>query len=65
MSDVFGLGFDNFLTFRERIEAVSAEQVSSVIRDLLETGAPVIGMIGPEKTWVPQCDDALLTEWNI
>lgn len=65
MSDVFGLGFDNFLGFKERIEAVSAEQVSQVVRDILETGSPVVGIIGPEKTWQPESNDPLLTQWDI
>jgi len=65
MSDVFGLGFDNFLTFKERVEGVNAEQVSNVVRDLLNTGAPVIGIIGPKNTWLPTSDDPLLKEWSI
>jgi zinc protease len=65
MSDVFGLGFDNFLTFKERIEAVNAQQVSDVIRDLLGTGAPIVGVIGPKNTWIPEPNDAVLTNWNV
>lgn len=65
MSDVFGLGFDNFLTFKERIQAVSAEQVSAVVRDLISTGAPVVGIIGPQSTWKPESNDTLLSKWDI
>lgn len=65
MSDVFGLGFDNFLGFRERIEAVTAEDVSQVVRELLDSSAPVVGIIGPQKTWVPQPNDPLLAQWNL
>lgn len=60
MSDVYGLDFDNFLGFRERIEKVSAEQVSAAVRDLLTNEAPCLTVIGPKETWVPESSDPLL-----
>ena len=53
-SDSYGLGFDNFLKFRERIEAVDAEKVRNVMRAKLEKNPPIIAVVGPTGTWVPK-----------
>ncbi|MFZ9520311.1 MAG: M16 family metallopeptidase [Silvanigrellaceae bacterium] len=64
MSDIYGLGYDNFLGFRDRIEAVTAEDVCDSVRQLLKSQAPRIAVVGPANTWVPQADDELC-RWNL
>ncbi len=65
MSDVYGLGFDNFLGFKERVENVTAEQASAAVRDLLGKEGPCVTIVGPASTWVPEASDTLLQGWNI
>lgn len=59
MSDVYGLGFDNFLGFKERIEAVTAADVSAAVAQLLQANQPRIAVVGPQGTWVPELNDSL------
>jgi zinc protease len=63
MSDIYGLGYDNFLGFRERIEAVTAEDVSNSVWQLLKAQPPRIAVVGPANTWVPHSDDELC-QWK-
>jgi zinc protease len=65
MSDVYGLGFDNFLGFKERVENVTAENVSSAVYDLLKTEGACVTVVGPKSTWVPEANDPLLSGWEI
>jgi predicted Zn-dependent peptidase len=65
MSDIYGLGFDNFLGFRERVEAVTRESVSASVNDLLKSESPCVAIVGPEGTWVPDSNDTRLGEWNL
>jgi len=65
MSDIYGLGFDNFLGFKERVESVTQEQVSASVRDLLQSEAPCLAIVGPKGTWVPESNDPALGRWNI
>lgn len=60
-SDAFGLGFDHFLNFRERVEAVTREDVSQALARRLETNPAQLATIGPAGTWQP--DDAALS-WS-
>jgi zinc protease len=60
MSDVYGLGFDNFLRFQERVKAVTREDILSVMRSLLVENPPVVCVVGPKGTWVPPADDEVL-----
>jgi zinc protease len=64
MSDVYGLGFDNFLRFSERVKKVTTSDIQAVMRDLLEKNPPVLCCVGPEGTWSPEQGDPLLT-WNL
>jgi zinc protease len=59
MSDIYGLGYDNFLGFKDRLEAVTASDVSSAIRDLLKANAPCLAIVGPQHTWRPEETDEL------
>jgi zinc protease len=65
MSDIYGLGFDNFLGFKERVEAVTREAVSAAVHDLLKTESPCVAIVGPQGTWVPENRDARIAEWNL
>ncbi len=53
-SDAYGLGFDNFLRFRERVEAVTAADVSRAIANRMKDNPPILGIVGPEGTWRPK-----------
>ena len=64
MSDVYGLGYDNFLGFKERIEAVTAAQVSSALRDLLGQESACIAVVGPKGTWIPS-EEHELCRWQL
>ncbi|APJ03818.1 M16 family metallopeptidase [Silvanigrella aquatica] len=64
MSDVYGLEFDNFLRFTERVNAVTPEMVSSVLKSLLSENPPVITIVGPKETWIPNKNDPVL-KWNL
>jgi predicted Zn-dependent peptidase len=65
MSDIYGLGFDNFLGFKERVENVTAEAVSAAVRDLLSKEGACVSVVGPKSTWVPEAGDSLISEWKI
>jgi zinc protease len=64
MSDVYGLEFDNFLRFSERVNAVTPEMVSTVIKSLLCENPPIISVVGPKGTWLPNKEDSVL-KWDI
>ncbi|MES2616015.1 MAG: pitrilysin family protein [Bdellovibrionota bacterium] len=64
MSDVYGLGFDNFLRFSERVNKVTAQMVSDVIKELITNNPPVYAAVGSRETFIPQSEDKLFT-WNI
>jgi zinc protease len=64
MSDVYGLGFDNFLRFQERVKAVTREDILAVMRSILAENPPVVGIVGPKETWVPEPNDPIL-KWNL
>ena len=64
MSDVYGLGFDNFLRFAERVNQVTAEQIQQIMRELLVQNPPVIAIVGPKGTHVPAPDSSVLT-WKL
>lgn len=63
MSDVYGLGFDNFLKLSMRVNQVTPEMVSTVLRSLLSENPPIVALVGPEGTWVPPEGHALLS-WD-
>jgi zinc protease len=65
MSDIYGLSFDNFLGFKDRVENVTAEAASAAVRDLLCSEGACVTIVGPQSTWVPEPNDPLLTGWNI
>jgi zinc protease len=58
-SDAFGLGFDHFLSFRERVESVTREDVRNALASRLQANPPQLATIGPRGTWQP--DPAHLT----
>ncbi|KAB8033434.1 M16 family metallopeptidase [Fluviispira multicolorata] len=64
MSDVYGLDFDNFLRFSERVNAVTPEMISSVLKSLLCENHPIISIVGPKDTWIPQKSDKVF-QWNL
>lgn len=64
MSDVYGLGFDNFLRFQERVKAVTREDIQGVMRSLLVEHPPVVCVVGPQGTWVPNQNDEVMA-WNL
>ncbi|MEY4066788.1 MAG: hypothetical protein RIR26_2996, partial [Pseudomonadota bacterium] len=47
MSDIYGLGFDNFLGFKERIEAVTPKDVSESVHELLKKEGACLAIVGP------------------
>lgn len=63
MSDVYGLGFDNFLKLSTRVNKVTPEMVSLVLSSLLSENPPIITLVGPSGTWIPS-DDCPLLKWN-
>lgn len=65
MSDIYGLGFDNFLRFKERVESVTREQCSAVVSELLKNESPCVAIVGPKGTWVPEPSDPAIENWNI
>lgn len=62
MSDVYGLDFDNFLAFEDRVRAVTAESIREVFTDLLRDNPPVISIVGPQGTFVPE-EGSEWTRW--
>lgn len=64
MSDVYGLDFDNFLKFSNRVNAVTPEMISDVLNSLLRENPPIISIVGPKGTWVPEKNHPVLS-WNI
>lgn len=63
MSDVYGLGFDNFLKFSERVLAVTPQMITDVMKSFLKENPPVISIVGPKDTWRPNSDEFLV--WNV
>ncbi len=61
MSDLYGLDFDNFLKFDERVRAVSAEDIRSAYAYLLQHNPPVVAVVGPQDSWKPENNTLL---WN-
>lgn len=64
MSDVYGLEFDNFLRFSERVNAVTPEMVSNALKALLCENPPIISIVGPQGTWMPNKNDHTFN-WDI
>lgn len=64
MSDVYGLGYDNFLRFEERVTSVTSTDIQNLVRELLANNPPVICIVGPKGVWVPRTTDASLS-WSI
>jgi zinc protease len=65
MSDVCGLGFDNFLSFSQRVENVTANMVSEVIGDLIRENPPIITAVGSKETYIPSEEDSNLFAWSV
>lgn len=65
MSDIYGLGFDNFLGFKERVEAVTPDDVTSAVGELLRREGACLAIVGPQGTWVPEQNDTLLSGWKL
>jgi zinc protease len=64
MSDIYGLNYDHFLTFQQRIESVTSEQVSSSLMDLLQSNWPILAMVGPSDT--PKISqNSELMDWRV
>lgn len=61
-SDLYGLGFDNFLGFRERVLAVTPERVTQAMRHCMQLCPPVAVVVGPRGTWVPE---AQTLSWHL
>lgn len=59
MSDIYGLGFDNFLSFEERVNKVTREDVRDVMADLMRNSPPVICIVGPHNVWYPEVSDSV------
>jgi zinc protease len=62
MSDLYGLDFDNFLHFDERVKAVTTDDIRNAYSDLLRNNPPVVAIIGPEETWRP---DTASVHWKL
>jgi predicted Zn-dependent peptidase len=45
----YGLGWDEFMRFPERINAVTAEEVLRAARKYIRLDAPVLGIVTPGK----------------
>jgi zinc protease len=59
VSDVYGLGFDNFLKFDDRVNAITAQDVRDAFATVLSTNHLVGCVVGPEGTWCPDgCEPA-------
>jgi len=50
LDELYGMGYDNYQNYRERIEAVSAEQVRDYARRLLDLQACAIVITLPNAT---------------
>jgi zinc protease len=53
VSDVYGLGFDNFLKFDDRVNAISAQDIRDAFATALNSNHFVGCVVGPEGTWCP------------
>jgi zinc protease len=53
MSDLYGLDFDSFLRFDERVNAVTTEDIVSAFSAAFQEGSMVSCIVGPENTWRP------------
>jgi zinc protease len=54
MSDIYDLGFDNFLRFSERVNKITPDEIQSVVADLLRENPPIVCAVGPEGTFYPE-----------
>lgn len=64
MSDVYGLGFDNFLRFEERVNRVTLSDIQTVLSDLLQKNPPIISIVGPDTTWRPTSNHSCVN-WDL
>ena len=46
MSDAYGLPFDNFLNFANRVNAVTPEKITTVLKSLLDKNPPILTAVG-------------------
>lgn len=54
MSDVYGLGLDHFLKFEERLNKVTPEMVSKVLKEFLSKNALIFAAVGKKEIWFPE-----------
>jgi zinc protease len=53
-SHLHNLPFDYFLTYNERISAVTADDVRDAMRGMLASTEPVLVFVGPDGMWLPE-----------
>jgi zinc protease len=59
VSDVYGLGFDNFLKFDERVNAITAQDIRDAFATVLNTTHLTGCVVGPEGTWCPSGSESV------
>ena len=60
MSDLYGMDFDNFLRFDERVHALSANDIREAFASALSQNPLAACIIGPSETWRPEDPNLLL-----
>jgi len=62
MSDAYGLGFDYFLKFEERLNQITPARISEVLKEMLIENPPIFAAVGSKDVW---CPDQQNLKWNI
>ena len=54
LSDLYGLGFDYFLNYEDRLKLVDVDSVLSVIKKILKEEHPIVTIVGPQGTEIDE-----------
>jgi len=58
--DIYGLGYDHFSTFLERLYAIDHKRLSVFLQSTFEKSRISVSLVGPENIWRPAQDNPLL-----
>ncbi len=64
MSDVYGLGFDHFMQFEERLNKVTPQMVSDVLKAFMKENKIIFGAVGSKDIWFPE-ESSTCLQWNL
>ncbi len=65
MGDAYGMGFDHFLRFKERIMSVTPNDITETLNEILKKNPPIFAIVGNESTWYPRSHDSDFLHWNL